>query len=372
MAVLATSVSLVPPARSAVAAARPPAGADGYANPVFDRNFPDPFVLRQGSTSYAFGTNADWVEGPGGLRNIPVLRSSDLARWTVVRDALPAANLGSWVDRSRLPGRIWAPSVLERWYGRPYWVMYYGAPTVDDDQCIGVAVATHPTGPYRDTSDRPMICQTEKDGSIDASPFLVPGSGGRNPDAVLTWKSENNVSGRSTEIWAQRVLPSGTALEPGEPRLLLRGDPTIAWERSVIPTFALIEGPTIVPAPGGRRYVLVYSSGFIFGTASIGYAVCRNVGGMPERCRRRTGVRTAPWVSEDEGARGPGGQELFEDGGGNLWIAYHARSETTVQDRTLRLDRVCFRSRRRLVTNAPTVDAMVPLARDGRCSRGMA
>ncbi len=347
--------------------ATPPARSDTYTNPVFGRNLPDPFVLRHGASYLAYGTNADWVDGPGGLRNIPVLRSDDLASWTVVGDALPAANLGRWVDQTKLPGRIWAPSVLRRWYGRPYWVLYYSAPTTADDQCIGMATAPRPAGPFVDRSAAPMICQTERDGSIDASPFLAPGSTGRNPQALLTWKSEDNVALNTTSIWAQRLLPSGLGLEPSEPTLLLEGDPTIAWERSLLPDFALIEGPTVFPTRGGKRYLLIYSSGFIFGTAAIGYAVCRNTDGLPTRCRRVPGARQAPWVTETTGAQGPGGQEVFADADGDLWMAYHARPTAEDQDRTLRVDQVCFRSRRRLATNAPTVGRPVALRRDGGC-----
>ena len=50
--------------------------------------------------------------------------------------------------------------------------MYYT--TADDAsgrQCISVAVASEPQGPYADKRAKPLICQAAEGGSIDASPF---------------------------------------------------------------------------------------------------------------------------------------------------------------------------------------------------------
>ena len=57
------------------------------ANPVYNRDFPDPFVLKVGHTYFAYATN-------GNGSNVQTATSTDLVHWTPGRDALP--KLGSW------------------------------------------------------------------------------------------------------------------------------------------------------------------------------------------------------------------------------------------------------------------------------------
>src|SRR5688572_2476041 len=59
-----------PEAPAATAAAT----AGQFTNPVIDRDFPDPDVLRVGDAYYAYATNA------GGV-NVQAARSPDLVRW---------------------------------------------------------------------------------------------------------------------------------------------------------------------------------------------------------------------------------------------------------------------------------------------------
>src|SRR5438270_819673 len=96
---------------SAAAAAAAASGAVGAQPdpsfvPAFRQNFPDAFVLQNGSEFLAYSTNA----GP----NVPMARSTDLVHWSFVtdpatgkeRDALP--QLGAWAK----PGFTWAPEVI--------------------------------------------------------------------------------------------------------------------------------------------------------------------------------------------------------------------------------------------------------------------
>ena len=70
--------------------------------PVYDRDFPDPFVLAApGGRYFAYGTQT-------GDLNLQVMESPDLTRWEHRGDALP--QLPQWASR----GRTWAPAVLER------------------------------------------------------------------------------------------------------------------------------------------------------------------------------------------------------------------------------------------------------------------
>src|SRR5215212_190872 len=72
-----------------------------FRNPVYGPDFPDPFVLRVGSTYHAYATNARG-------RNVQTLTSDDLVHWRRGPDALP--EVGRWA----YPGKTWAPEVLAR------------------------------------------------------------------------------------------------------------------------------------------------------------------------------------------------------------------------------------------------------------------
>src|SRR5439155_16455418 len=82
-----------------------------FTNPVLNRNFPDPFVLKVGKTYHAYATN-------GNGKQVQTATSKDLVRWTLGPDALP--NVGRW----GFPGSTWAPEVAA--YGKTY-VLYYTA-----------------------------------------------------------------------------------------------------------------------------------------------------------------------------------------------------------------------------------------------------
>jgi len=107
------------------------AAGDGgtYQNPVLNADFPDPFVLRVGSTYYAYGTNQG--------ENVQGLVSTDLATWRRTGDALP--RLPGWAAS----GRTWSPAVLQR---GDQFVLYY---TVHDRrsglQCLSRATSGSPS-----------------------------------------------------------------------------------------------------------------------------------------------------------------------------------------------------------------------------------
>src|ERR1044072_3840344 len=66
-------------------------------NPVLNKDFPDPTVIRVGSVYYAYATNS----GP----NIQLASSKDLQHWNLLPDAMPQKPL--WADKD-----FWAPHVL--------------------------------------------------------------------------------------------------------------------------------------------------------------------------------------------------------------------------------------------------------------------
>src|SRR5207302_352416 len=125
-----------------------------------------------------------------GTTQVRPLRSPGLAHWEWVGGALP--RLASWATF----GYLWGPSVLAR---RTGYVLYYATrETATARQCISAAVSLLPQGPFLDSSNHPFICQRERGGSIDPSPFV-------DDDGTpwLVWKSEGTLSGEPTRIWAQ-------------------------------------------------------------------------------------------------------------------------------------------------------------------------
>ncbi|MCZ7528311.1 MAG: glycoside hydrolase family 43 protein [Acidimicrobiia bacterium] len=276
--------------------ARTPAGAAPGSAPVlpgqvFTGNFPDPHVLRVGDTYYAYATNT------GGL-NVPVLASTDLQTWVGVGEALP--ELPSWVHR-RPQRDLWAPGVV-RLGGR--FVLYYSAPhSGTGTQCISVATAAGPTGPFVDRSFAPLVCQADRNGSIDPSPFVDA-----DGTPYLVWKSEGVPGREPTKIWAQELTPDGTGLRGGPVEIL---ETSLPWEGEVI------ENPSLVRFEG--RYYLFYSANRWDSTGyATGYAVCAGVLGPCEKPLSR------PLLASNGTVLGPGGPAAFVDGGGRLRLAFHA------------------------------------------------
>lgn len=273
---------------------RPPVGGDGgiagklrsalrsEGAAVYCHDFADPFVLRVGSTYYAYSTqNED--------EHVPKLTAGGIFGTARVSEALP--QLPAWSE----PGAVWAPAVLPRSDG---FVLYYTTSARRTErQCLSWAFSPEPGGPFVDSSSGPFVCPSHG-GAIDPSPFVD--TDGRT---YLLWKSD-----AARGIVSQELAPDGRSLV-GEPRPLLQPDQP--WERGVV------EAPSMVAQDG--RYYLFYS-GNDWATAryAIGYAVCDSPLGP---CSK---APNGPWLASTDEAEGPGGQDVFTDEQGQLWMALHA------------------------------------------------
>ena len=296
-----------------------------FTNPVYNSDFPDPYVLRVGDTYYAYATTN------GSTTNIRTIRSQDLVNWEEVGDALPA--LPEWSVLSS--GYTWAPGVVQI---EDQFLMYYVARDEDvDRQCIGVAVSDDPAGPFIDPNDEAFICQASLGGSIDAHPF-------KDDDGklYLLWKNDGNCCGLEVALWIQELSPDGMTLV-GEPVKLIERDQP--WERP------LIENPAMVKH--NDMYYLFYSGNWWESHQyAISYAVCETVTGPCEK------PLDEPWFEYEAPVMGPGGQTFFTDKEGNLWMAYHAWTGAEVGysiggERSLHIDLVMFEGDKP-VTNGPT------------------
>jgi beta-xylosidase len=306
-------------------AASGPATGETYTNPVYARDFPDPHVVRVDDIYYAYSTNT-------GTSNVPVIRSTDLVSWERVGEAMPA--LPAW---ARLGfGDTWAPGVIEQ-AGR-FLLYYVSRHDESGRQCIGVATATSPEGPFDHESVEPLVCQVPLGGSIDPYPY-------RDADGqlYLYWKNDGNCCAQPVHLWVQPLTDDGLALS-GEPVALIARDQP--WE---IP---IIENPAMVEVAGD--YYLFYS-GDEWNSVdyAVGYAVCDSASGP---CRKPT---DEPILAFTATVMGPGGQMVVEGPDGKPWIVYHAWTGPDVGYpngvRSLRIDRIEFRGGRPVIAG-PTSD----------------
>jgi beta-xylosidase len=268
------------------------AGADTGSNPVIDRDFPDPDVLEVDGTYYAYATNT-------ATANVQVATSTDLETWEPLPDdALP--ELPSWV----IPGKTWAPEVTQ--FGPENFVMYPTTTNFDPAlQCIAVATATTPEGPFEIVGDEMLICPEDEGGAIDASTFLDD-----DGTRYLLWKNDGNCCGLDTWLSIAPLSDDGLSLA-GEATRLVQQD--LPWEGN------LVEAPTMVVRDG--TYVLMYSCNDYGGEAyAIGYATADSPTGPFTKSEE-------PLLSTDatDGRYiGPGGQDVVPAPDGADRLVFHS------------------------------------------------
>lgn len=269
--------------------------ASGAAVPVVDDDFPDPDVLEVDGTYYAYATNY-------GNRNVRVATSSDLQTWELEPvDALP--QLPRWV----VPGKTWAPEVTRRDDGT--FVMYPTAtnfsPTL---QCIAVATAEDPMGPFEVVGEEMLVCPEDEGGAIDAATFVDT-----DGTTYLLYKNDGNCCGYDTWLYAAPLAADLLSLA-GEPVRLLKQD--LPWEGD------LVEAPTMLLRDG--TYVLLYSANGYYGEQyAVGFATAPSV--------------TGPWTKDPEPLlstdladgrlTGPGGQDVVTTPEGDDLLVFHAWDE---------------------------------------------
>jgi len=274
--------------------AAPSPTAPVFQNPILRENFADPFILQVGDTFYAYATNS-------ASKNISLARSTDLLKWQILPDAMPA--LPRWAKLTG--GLVWAPEVIQ--IGEQF-VMYYTARDKQSDkQCVGAAVSDKPEGKFKDASLAPLVCQAELGGTIDASPF-------RNEDGklYLYYKNDGNCCNLVTYIYVQELAPDGLSLL-GEPIALLRND--ALWEGRVV------EAPTMFKREG--RYYLFFSANNYAGHEyAVGYATCESPLG-PCQDAPENPILKSDLTDHEAMVIGPGHQALLQIDG-QTWIFYHA------------------------------------------------
>ena len=226
-------------------------------------------------------------------------KSTDLETWEdLPDDALP--ELPSWV----IEGKTWAPEVTQLEDGS--FVMYTTTTNFEPAlQCIAVATADSPEGPFEIVGDRMLVCPEDDGGAIDASTFLD-----EDGTRYLLWKNDGNCCGLDTWLHIAPLSDDGLSLAGKETKLVKQDQP---WEGN------LVEAPTLVERDG--TYVLMYSANdYGSDKYAIGYATADSPTGPFTKAEE-------PLLTTDgsEGRFvGPGGQDVVTAPDGSDRLVFHS------------------------------------------------
>jgi len=278
-----------------------------YVNPVLDRDFPDPCVLKVNNrTFFAYAT-----EGSGAM--IQGAKSDDLVNWQWIGEVL-----GKKPDWARNSANFWAPDVQQ--HGNTFYL--YFAATHDNDNsnmCIGVALSNNPAGPFMPTPN-PVVCGNSFV-AIDPKSFDDPVTG----KIYLYWGSAFN------PIRVQELSKDRLSLAPNSsPKEVVSPNPK--------PYHSLIEGAWLHQKNGW--YYLYYSGNNCCGV-NAAYAV------MVSRSKSLTDSFTeAPDLVVQLNSRwlAPGHNSIVTDNAGQDWIYYHAIDKPTgnYNFRKLLMDKIVY------------------------------
>jgi beta-xylosidase len=274
----------------APAAVNSEGGVSQLRDPLIKRNFPDPDLLLHEGTYYAYATNHN-------LNNVQVATSKNLTDWEVLTiDALP--NLPKWI----LEGNTWAPEVSS-WPDGSFRMYFTARNAAFPKQCIGVATADNPLGPFEVQGNQMLVCPENLGGAIDAAVFF------EEEIPYLIWKNDGNCCGIQTDLFIQQLSTDGLTLISEPVSLLSTSE---SWEG------ILIEAPTLVKREG--RYHLFYSANDYYSQYyAVGHASSADLMGP---YIKSDGPLLSSEILKDK-VIGPGGQDLIQDQYGNWKIFFH-------------------------------------------------
>ncbi|KAF2235082.1 glycoside hydrolase family 43 protein [Viridothelium virens] len=310
--------------------------------PVITQNFPDPSIIKVGSTWWAFAT-----ESAGTGINIPMASSTDFKTWIVTsQDALP--NTPPWVNMTAQA--LWAPDANQLDDGT--FVLYFSAAVNNNSahHCVGAATSKNVNGPYVPQSD-PLFCPIQQGGAIDPAGFKdwqVKGNwtavnGNWNSKRAAKYSNNNNNSWTNAS-WSQGGMGGqryitykvdgnslgngdlagygncGNTVSPIVPTpivlqavaadgVTIQGSAVTILNNNGLSDNGVVEAPSLVKSAGGE-YVLFFSNG-CYDTANytVNYATASSVSGPY--------TRNGPlFQTGTDGLYAPGGADV-------LWDAQH-------------------------------------------------
>ncbi len=289
---LAFAAVLLPAKKTAGADAAPQA----YANPVVEKDWPDPGVI---TLNDATGSRVFYLVSTGG--SFPIRRSTNLITWEETGAFAMPERMAPWAPDG---SRNWAPELHQ--IGDKIVLYYTSSDHRRDAQrpdplAIGAAWADDILGPYHHLEEPIVPAGTH--GTIDATYFR---DGDRH---WLYWKTDGNCCGLPTDIIARELAPDGLSfLEDSEPQTILT--PDLDWEHN------LIEGPWLLKR--GEWVYMFYSAGSYVTNYRNGVARSRSPLGPFEKLPE-------PWLRGSDDVRAPGHGSFLNLDGTTVFV-HHGRS----------------------------------------------
>ena len=273
----------------------------------------DPYILLEGDTYYAYGTN-----DANGIR---CYTSDDLRVWKYEGLALNKTNTTEkqW---------FWAPEVYR--IGNKY-IMYYSA-----NEHLYAATASSPKGPFKQVGSYQMEKLIGNEKCIDSHVFI-------DEDSTAYIFFVRFTDGNC--IWQAKL--SDDFITPVEGTLRKCFAASQSWELKM---GRINEGPNIIKQ--GRRYYLTYSGNhYESQDYAVGYAYTTNIA---------TGTWTKytnnPILRRWDDLVGTGHHSLFYDKEGALRIVFHTHNSTeSIHSRLMYIGTMQFRSNNLVMLNDPVI-----------------
>lgn len=270
-------------------------------NFVFESPVPlgDPFILLNGNTYYAYGTNAE--------NGIEVYTSDDLAYWKKASD-LALKSEDSWGGRW-----FWAPEVYYIKEKNKFF-MYYSA-----NEHICVATSDSPLGPFKQEKKEPML---DGEKSIDNSLFID-----EDGKPYLYFDRFND----GLNIWVAELESDLQTIKTATLKKCI--NVSQAWEE-VWPR--VNEGPFVMKHKD--LYYMTYSgNSYESPFYGIGFATAPSPEGP------WTKYASNPILQKPQDLVGVGHSAMFTDKSGKLKIAFHAHhSKESIHPRAMYIADVTF------------------------------
>jgi GH43 family beta-xylosidase len=307
-----------------------------FCNPVFDRSFPDPFVIKFCGEYFGFATGF----GPDG-RVFPVIRSSDLVNWELVGSAMdPIASQ---------PPYYWAPEAV--YYNGKFYLYYScGNETLME---IRVAVSERPDGGFVDSGH----VLTTEEFAIDAHVFVD--SDGERYLFYATDFLEHTHIGTGTVV--DRMIDPFTLA--GDPVPVTRAkfdwqvyDPNRAEKGGV--RWHTVEGPTVLERKG--KYFEMFSGGnWQNDSYGVSYAVSPTIISANEWEQSADGDSIHPIMKTMPGSViGPGHNSVVVGPNNReLYCVYHS---WVGSERVMAIDRMGFAGERIFIAGPTSTDQPSP------------
>ena len=207
-----------------------------FANPIIHADYSDPDVVRVGPDYYM--TSSSFSAVPA----LPILHSTDLVNWSLVKHALPRLVPDDVFRVPRHGAGVWAPAI--RHHAGQYWIYY-----PDPDFGIYVITSTDPRGEW----SKPVLVKQGK-GLIDPCPLWD--DDGR---VYLVHAFARSRAGFANVLHLNRMNDDATRVVD-EGRVVIDGDR--------IPGYTTLEGPKFYKR-NGWYYIFAPAGGVKQGWQSV-------------------------------------------------------------------------------------------------------